>query len=47
MWALQFDKKISEEGQTTHRLKRCEYNNEDNDNIPNTVSDKENCNDRL
>ena len=29
-----------EEGQRMHWLKHCEYNNEDEPNIPNTLSDK-------
>ena len=30
----------SEEDRKTHRLKRCEYNNEDEDNSPNTLNDE-------
>ena len=29
-----------EEGQRTYQLKRCEYNNKDEDNSPKTLNDK-------
>ena len=31
---------IPEEGRRTYRLKRCAYNNEDKDNSPNILRDK-------
>ena len=30
----------AQEGRSTHRLKHCEYNNEDEDNCWNTLNDK-------
>ena len=40
---LEFDikhPKKAEEGRRTYQPKRCEYNNEDEDNCPNIQSDK-------
>ena len=36
----QVQHKTLEEGQRMHRLKYCRYNNEDEDNSPNIISDK-------
>ena len=36
----QVQQETTEEGWNTHQLKRCEYNDEDEDNSPITLGDK-------
>ena len=40
MLALKFDMKHLKKGRRTYHPKRCEYNNKDEDNILNVLSDK-------